>query len=478
MSLKTLLILSTLIASSFAGCPNKCSGHGSCTLGDKCACQPRWLGPDCSGRQCAYGLAWVTGEDSNNAAAGSTNPIDFLNGGDLAVTGVTSAVSTTSAVFLDLTKAQAASLTEHAYLGMRISFLGTGISTTITTFASGTDAQAAINPIHSTIPKGTTYVINADANNADSGRHSYTECSSKGNCDRSTGECQCFPGYEGRGCRRQACPNDCSGHGMCRYNHEVNPRYTPHWGAEVNELQSQLWDYNKARQCMCDRGYEGYDCSMRMCPKGDDPLTDCDTDGAGGEVSDIQELSFATLAGSGYFTLTFTDMFNGNYTTRPIALTHGDIIGAEDDETAADIQAALMELPNFAIPNVTVTHKVHGSNTGNDYLVTFTDAANAGAQNLLVCSSATSSTVYEYNNANSQPRYKEASIATAHSRQVVCTATSQTLNIFADSTGVANYRYKENKECSGRGACDSTSGLCQCFEGFTGEACATQTVFF
>jgi hypothetical protein len=32
--------------------------------------------------------------------------------------------------------------------------------------------------------------------------HFYTECSGKGDCDRSTGECKCYVGYTGSACQR------------------------------------------------------------------------------------------------------------------------------------------------------------------------------------------------------------------------------------------------------------------------------------
>lgn len=38
--------------------------------------------------------------------------------------------------------------------------------------------------------------------------HEYVECSNKGTCDRSLGECMCLPGYDGSACQRASCPND------------------------------------------------------------------------------------------------------------------------------------------------------------------------------------------------------------------------------------------------------------------------------
>ena len=32
------------------------------------------------------------------------------------------------------------------------------------------------------------------------------------------------------------------------------------------------WDANKIQGCLCDIGYEGFDCSRRACPKGRDPM--------------------------------------------------------------------------------------------------------------------------------------------------------------------------------------------------------------
>lgn len=89
--------------------------------------------------------------------------------------------------------------------------------------------------------------------------HFYSECSNKGICDRSTGQCACFPGFEGEGCRRITCPNSCSGHGQCV-------------SLSVSNADYGAWDQKKTVECQCDPGYTGADCSFRKCPLGNDPI--------------------------------------------------------------------------------------------------------------------------------------------------------------------------------------------------------------
>jgi len=495
--LKTLVFLS-LAGSALAACPASCSGHGKCLTADVCECETRWVGSDCSERECPYGVSWVT-----------------------------------------------AATTEGAPMG-RISAINAGLG----------------------------------------GMHPYAECSNKGVCDRSTGECQCFEGYAGRGCRRQACPNDCSGHGRCVDNSVVNPNYK---GASGGNLATQYWDANRASQCVCDTGYQGIDCGARMCPRGDDPMVDCPGPNVPAQQDDIQMLVFDQPSGysdigtataalqstagngkpgaAGHFALTFTDMFGANYTTQPIYL------GAEINDYSSQIEAALEELPNFVVPNVTVTkHRYSGaggaggdgyndgtanegtSDHGHRYAVTFVDDVNSGKQNTLQCSWAGKSTdslndagvSVAGDFAGAAPRLSSPAIGTANGKpirracqalhmflfdhdgfagsepqmQAICgryagrsvavdglfgvdattewttTSSAASTKTFDDShdgcslvglqkaasTADNNINngnvHEEHTECSNRGSCDTSSGLCECYEGFTGEACSTQTIYF
>lgn len=116
----------------------------------------------------------------------------------------------------------------------------------------------------------------------------YAECSNMGDCDRSTGYCNCRYGFGGPACDTMLCPVDfvptieggtrvdvCSGNGACIslgdsvqddgfYNSTASSGYG---------YTYRGWDANMIYGCTCDTGWEGVNCDRRSCPKGDDPLT-------------------------------------------------------------------------------------------------------------------------------------------------------------------------------------------------------------
>jgi hypothetical protein len=120
-------------------------------------------------------------------------------------------------------------------------------------------------------PYGTTeqfpQMEDSDLNKLPNSAHYYMECSNKGVCDRTTGECTCYPGYDGVACQRASCPGypaSCSGHGVCKSKNQL--AFTD------NKNVYKLWDKDATMGCECDAGYFGADCSLRQCKAGVDPL--------------------------------------------------------------------------------------------------------------------------------------------------------------------------------------------------------------
>lgn len=214
--------------------------------------------------------------------------------------------------------------------------------------------------------------------------HYYAECSAKGLCDRETGECVCFEGYTGRACKRSVCPNDCSGHGKCRLVQELSA------ATQYAENPYTDWDGEKIQACVCDGGFYGPDCSLRYCPKGDDPMTICDT--TNNEQVQVLSIEFADEVTSGTpenddLVLIFTDNHNETWLTPRIERVWADA-GTTAPQRIAD---ALMSIPNFKIPSVTVTHDAVASvpeGTGGAtakvvYQITFDATRTSGNQQLL-----------------------------------------------------------------------------------------------
>eukprot|EP00941_MAST-03F_sp_MAST-3F-sp1_P005430 g5430.t1 len=270
--------------------------------------------------------------------------------------------------------------------------------------------------------------------------HFYRECSNKGICNRGTGLCECFAGYEGEGCTRTKCLNDCSGHGKCRRAVDVDSSYV-------------AWDAYKSQQCQCDGGYTGVDCSLRVCPSGDDPVTRMADKNERQTFRVAERSAIKTTPGGGtaaqeaYFALEFTTELGEKFTTRSIDFLHADV--------ASHVERALEGLPNNVIEDVEVSvDDTYNSNAGRAVSVTFLH--NSGDIPVL--------------GARYNWHYKEGAGTYQQSRNKADGSFStKGLVIVTDEDGE-----KENAICSNRGVCDYTTGLCKCFGGFTDFDCSVQ----
>lgn len=440
------LTLAAIIGFANAGCPNGCSGHGSCGTSDVCACYKGFFGGDCSYRYCPVGPSWTV-----------TPREEILDD----------------------------RYSESIVLNTPGGFVGHS--------AHDTDVNKRY-PIVDSDFAATFEALYPKRPNF----NQYTECSSRGTCDYATGECKCFDGFEGRGCRRTTCPNDCSGHGRCLDNYDINPTQY----MSFNYPNDQMFDQKRTQQCKCDRGYTGYDCNSRVCPFGDDPTSDCGENSAG----DVQLVVTRSLADSTtvnqYFTLTFTDMFGGKFTTRPI-LDHAPTCALQGGAATPcpEIQYALMDLPNFAIPEVEVDALQYvDAGTGSTktttslYTVQFTDSSNSGKQNTLECNLVTDPSV-----DGAQPKYakvaecqvynvggpewfaesgKELTLDIKSKFPAITAAQTRVGILGATNTADARTTYEDFQPCSSKGDCDGATGTCTCNSGHYGEACEKQSTYY
>lgn len=217
----TATLLATFVAGAFAECHNGCSGHGECTN-----YEPQFM------------VASATAQ-SNQLPAPTSN---------------------IKSQGYDITKIK---------------------KDTCTCFSKMEDGELvyafqAADCSQMTCAYGQSWDAPPDAVNS---HNIMAECSDRGICNRKNGECDCFPGYEGKGCRRTTCPNDCSSHGVCRTVHELtklmseNTLWDTFSGFNYLDIKyDTAWDSDRIRGCDCDAGYRGADCSIKEAPSGPDPL--------------------------------------------------------------------------------------------------------------------------------------------------------------------------------------------------------------
>jgi len=220
----------------------------------------------------------------------------------------------------------------------------------------------------------------------------------------------------------------------------------PNQYMSFNYPNDQMWDQKRTQSCKCDRGYTGYDCNSRICPFGDDPTSDCGENSAGDVQLVVTKSPHDDVKKPRYFTLSFTDMFGGTFTTRPI-LDHAPscaIPSGQKLQPCPEVQYALMDLPNFAIPEVEVDAielTAAGSGAAKTatslYTVQFTDPSNAGKQNTLTCELVADSSV-----DGAQPRYTSVTSCEVYNvggpEWFDESGEKQTLNLKAKFTELAN----------------------------------------
>jgi hypothetical protein len=288
--------------------------------------------------------------------------------------------------------------------------------------------------------------------------HKYAECAGRGICARDTGECECFDGYEGKGCQRTTCPNDCSGHGTCEYIEDLS--YAASWDDAMldhfedgnHEFKYSSWDKKKVRGCVCDSLYGDVDCSKKMCPYGTDVLDTRDNLLVSTKYQ-VQKLTFNPsidlndIHGK-TFALTFKSRLNETFTTIPIAMDTGDL-----PDLVHDIQLALLNLPNKVIDGITVAAALLDENVQVN--VTFTGDAVQGHQHHLI--------VEDYEcSSGCTPKITGLNLQTRN-------------GIFGSNSTEYQLADFNSYECGRRGKCDYSTGLCSCFLGYTGDNCNTLT---
>ncbi|CAM9285161.1 unnamed protein product, partial [Phaeothamnion confervicola] len=246
------------------------------------------------------------------------------------------------------------------------------------------------------------------------------ECADAGVCDRATGECRCAAGFLGAACDRLACPGPwdapCNGNGQCVAMAQLAEAATVNgdaagfeYGAMPNDAVT--WDFDMVQGCLCDDGFFGHDCVLRSCPKGDDPDTR-------GQYNARQTVTCLDSVGGGTVTLAFRQA-----ATAALAGT----------ATAAEVETALEALSTIRDVEVSCSEgTLCGDGTGS---------GGGGAS------------------------YCDIEFLTELGDVPLLLATPSSGVYYANVT-MSQVGTKEYDECSHKGLCDYSTGICSCFPGY------------
>lgn len=258
--------------------------------------------------------------------------------------------------------------------------------------------------------------------------NNYTECSNMGTCDRTTGNCKCRYGFGGPACDVLLCPRGpshsmspegtlvpCNGNGRCISLRQA--AVTQDYINFSNYTVYTDWDADMIHGCACQKGWEGPACDRRSCPKGVDPLV--------GAVNEVQLIDCKCTTCSGGMYLRF-----------------------RGKETAYIPYDASRQLIRYHLERLSTVDRVS---------VTF-------LKQTKLCSSAGSVARIEFRlpkgDLETMALRTQGSLAGTIS-VIAGGQYSSVLNSEKSNDGTHKY-----SECSDRGECDYSTGVCSCYPGF------------
>jgi len=303
--------------------------------------------------------------------------------------------------------------------------------------------------------------------------HALAECSNRGTCDRSTGECRCSSGFEGHACERSACPGDCSGNGVCMSLRS--------FASSQGTTYSDPWDADKLFGCVCDETHEGHDCSVALCPYGRDPLD------ATGSL-EVQVFHCDATGGTISFGL-------GGYYSDAVS------VNATTDELAQALEAIPLVYEGGIAASLTSGATICSAGSSVALSVTFTRNFGDVDNLALSTSGLTGGSITAYYDGAVEPLTSTASV-----RGSVFQAQCSARGVCDDASGVCECVFpfvssdgdgnpgtrgdcgaataaltgcltdSSGAECGGHGVCSGDPTYrCTCAEGFTGAACVLRT---
>jgi hypothetical protein len=444
-----VFISAMLVASVHAACDNQCSGHGTCGKNGVCECFDNWgLGlshdsGDCSDRICPYDFAWVDNPDSK----GRFHKYSECSGQGLCArgTGVCECFPGYEGKACQRTSCPN-SCSGHG----RCEYIeNLGYAATAFDFADAANAKyyktywggAYTAQVGAVLGDNDGYIAGvADSRRLDS-----------------------YPDY-------YDAPQTISYDGT--YNMKMMGGFMPDDFFEqeaYNKFPFYLWDKGKSTSCVCDPEWGDYDCSKRMCPYGTDVMDHrnnmaraaryqvqsielfANDEYSKGASNSNQFTNSATSASLNThlrtFALTFKSKLNETFTTIPIVLVtehtgfHNFVQSVKD---------ALEALPNRVIDKVDVA----GDTNGVDLVhlnLTFTGDHVQGPQYLVTVKA---------NQCGDGCTPLLSGLELRNQWETILEVQNSDFNSY---------------ECGRRGKCDYDTGVCSCFEGYTGLSCNTIT---